>query len=403
MVRRLRQTLKSSHPRPVRNRKTSYNRDMSEDLQTESDVAVTTVLETVDRAIAEIRRGAAVIVTAETGSILARPAETLNNGPLPFFLRPGVGPIDVAVTGRRAAILGVSEPGAAAVVLNKEAGFSATEILSLIDPNADQGPVPPVGVSGSVVDPNSAESMAVRLTKIARLLPAVAIATIDSEDPVAWARANGRVVISANAITAYDKVQADNLEPVSEARVPLAGCENTRIIAFRPRDGGVEHLAIVIGEPDTSAPVLTRLHSECFTGDLLGSLKCDCGDQLRGAIEAISETGAGVLLYLAQEGRGIGLVNKLRAYELQEKGFDTVDANEQLGFDDDERIYLPAMQILSRLGISQVNLLTNNPAKMGALARHGIAVIERVPHVFPSNQHNWSYLDTKAKRSGHMF
>ena len=167
MVRRLRQTLKSPHPRPVRNRKTSYNRHMSEDLQTEPDVEVATVLETVDRAIAEIRRGAAVIVTAETGSILARPAETLNNGPLPFFSRPGVGPIDVAVTGRRAAILGVSEPGAAAVVLNKEAGFSATEVLSLIDPNADQGPVPPVGVSGSVVDPNSAESMAVRLTKIA--------------------------------------------------------------------------------------------------------------------------------------------------------------------------------------------------------------------------------------------
>jgi len=202
---------------------------------------------------------------------------------------------------------------------------------------------------------------------------------------------------------AYDRLQADALVPVSEARVPLGGCEDTKIIAFRPRDGGVEHLAIVIGKPDTTKPVLTRLHSECFTGDLLGSLKCDCGDQLRGAITAIADGGGGLLFYLAQEGRGIGLVNKLRAYELQEKGFDTVDANEQLGFDDDERIYLPAVQMLRRLGVDQVKLLTNNPAKVGALARHGVAVTARVPHVFPSNQHNWSYLDTKAKRSGHLF
>jgi GTP cyclohydrolase II len=239
--------------------------------------------------------------------------------------------------------------------------------------------------------------------KIARLLPAAIIGDVVDGNPVAWAKSNGRCIVSHAAVLAYDKLQADTLVAVSEARVPLAGCENTRIIAFRPRDGGVEHLAIVVGEPDISTSVLTRLHSECFTGDLLGSLKCDCGDQLRGAISVLAESDGGVLLYLAQEGRGIGLVNKLRAYELQEKGFDTVDANEQLGFDDDERIYLPAVQILSSLGINKVKLLTNNPAKVGALARHGITVTERVTHVFPSNQHNWSYLDTKSKRSGHLF
>ena len=145
------------------------------------------------------------------------------------------------------------------------------------------------------------------------------------------------------------------------------------------------------------------MHSECFTGDLLGSLRCDCGDQLRGAIEAIAKEGGGALLYLAQEGRGIGLVNKLRAYALQDQGFDTVDANEQLGFDNDERIYLPAVRMLRALGYSRVRLLTNNPAKVAALARHGIDVTERVPHVFPSNEHNQSYLQTKAKRSGHVF
>ena len=392
-----------SHPRHAQDGKTSYNRHMSVDQQIETDVDVTAVLETVDRAISEIRRGAAVVVTADTGAVLARPAETLDNGPLPFFSRPGVGAVSIAVTGRRAAILGVSDPGTSTVVLNRDSGFTPSDMVALIDPKAAQGPVPPPGVSGAVVKSGTAEDTAVRLTKIARLLPAVAVAPIETDDAITWARANGRTVVSATAVMAYDRLQADSLEPVSEARVPLAGCENTRIIAFRPRDGGVEHLAIIVGEPDTAEPVLTRLHSECFTGDLLGSLKCDCGDQLRGAIEALAKAGAGILLYLAQEGRGIGLVNKLRAYELQEKGFDTVDANEQLGFDDDERIYLPAMQMLTRLGIDQVRLLTNNPAKVGALARHGIAVTERVPHVFPSNQHNWSYLETKAKRSGHLF
>lgn len=380
---------------------------MSETAQpysTETDVEVTTVLDTVDRAVAEMRRGSAVVVTTQAGAVLARAAETVNPGPLPFFSRTGLGETAVAVTGRRAAILGLAEPSAPAVLLRGQDGFSPEQIIGLIDPKAsDDGPVPPPGVTAQACDTDSATHTSIRLTKIARLLPAIVVADIETGDPVDWARANGRTVVSDAAVNAYDRVQADTLEPVSEARVPLAGCDNTKIIAFRPRDGGVEHLAIVIGEPDLNAPVLTRLHSECFTGDLLGSLKCDCGDQLRGAIDAIADSGGGLLLYLAQEGRGIGLVNKLRAYELQEKGFDTVDANEQLGFDDDERIYLPAVQMLNHLGAHQVKLLTNNPAKVGALARHGIAVTERVPHVFPSNQHNWSYLDTKAKRSGHLF
>ena len=213
---------------------------------------------------------------------------------------------------------------------------------------------------------------------------------------------------SLAAIDAADvfKRHAEDAGPVTrvaEARVPLADAEDARLIAFRPGDGGIEHLAIVIGVPNSSAPVLVRLHSEILTGDLLASLRCDCGDQLRGAIAAIARDGGGVLLYLAQEGRGIGLVNKLRAYQLPGfSGFDTLDANEQLGFDADERVYLPAAEMLRQLGFRTIRLLTNNPEKVAALERYGIRVDERVAHVFPANGHNERYLRTKATRSGHL-
>ncbi len=223
----------------------------------------------------------------------------------------------------------------------------------------------------------------------------------DARDLDAWAIRHGLLLVDAGDVFQYRSTVARALEVVSEARVPLAGAEDARIIAFRPHDGGIEHLAVALGDPRPPAPVLMRLHSECFTGDLLASLRCDCGDQLRGAISEIAAAGGGLLLYLAQEGRGIGLVNKLRAYDLQDRGFDTLDANEQLGFDADERIYLPAAQMLRQLGFAAVRLMTNNPEKVAQLERLGIAVVERVPHHFPDNQHNEVYLRTKAARSGH--
>ena len=225
----------------------------------------------------------------------------------------------------------------------------------------------------------------------------------DDEDGLAWARERELPTVGTQAVMDFDRDTALALQQVSTARVPLADAENTRIVAFRPEDGGVEHLAVVVGDPKPDEPVLIRLHSECFTGDLLGSLRCDCGDQLRGAIAEIGKQGSGVLLYLSQEGRGIGLLNKLRAYQLQDGGLDTVDANLALGFEDDERVYLPAAEMLRRLGIAKVRLMTNNPAKVEALKRHGIDVVERVPHKFPSNNHNAFYLATKANKSGHLF
>ena len=263
-------------------------------------------------------------------------------------------------------------------------------------------------VSLAPAAPSVWDAAAVDLVKLARLLPAALSAPLDIPlgtpfDPRLWATGRGLRAVSTGEVAAYRHAAARTLAKVTESRLPLAGAEDTRIIAFRPHDGGIEHLALMIGQPDPDEAVLTRLHSECFTGDLLGSLRCDCGDQLRGAVTAIAEAGAGLVLYLAQEGRGIGLVNKLRAYALQDRGADTLEANQQLGFDADERVYLPAAEMLRLLGIERVKLLTNNPEKVSALTRCGILVEDRVPHTFPSNQHNEVYLGTKARRFGHLF
>jgi GTP cyclohydrolase II len=175
----------------------------------------------------------------------------------------------------------------------------------------------------------------------------------------------------------------------------------TQIVAFRASDDGQEHVALVVGAFGGKPP-LVRLHSECLTGDVFGSLKCDCGPQLREALHIIGDAGGGVLLYLRQEGRGIGLANKIRAYSLQDRGLDTVDANQRLGFADDERDYGHAAAILRALGLDAVRLLTNNPAKVRGLEAAGIKVAERVAHQMPANPHNADYLSTKRKRSGHL-
>ncbi|MGB5068626.1 MAG: GTP cyclohydrolase II, partial [Albidovulum sp.] len=167
-------------------------------------------------------------------------------------------------------------------------------------------------------------------------------------------------------------------------------------------DGGEEHYAIEIGQPPRDGPVLARLHSACFTGDLLGSLKCDCGPQLHTAMSMMGDEGAGILLYLNQEGRGIGLANKMRAYSLQDQGFDTVEANHRLGFEDDERDFHLAAALLKRLGFASVRLLTNNPAKIRMMEANGIAVTERVPLKAGRGPLNDGYLATKAAKSGHL-
>lgn len=351
----------------------------------------------VDRAIAELRRGGIVAVAAADGTVVhALAAEAVTPPSLAALAALGAAAPVLAVTGRRARVLGLGAEDQNVVRLEAKGGLVPETVAALADPCLS-GPRPDLGAIHAVTAaPGCAVAHSVALAKLARLLPAVMV--VESPAPAA-----GQVVVAGADIAAYQVNAAGSLRVVSQARVPLAGAENARIVAFRPADGGIEHLAIVIGEPDVDQPVLARLHSECFTGDLLGSLRCDCGDQLKGAIAEISAQGSGVLLYLAQEGRGIGLVNKLRAYQLQDDGFDTLDANLQLGFDDDERIYQPAARMLRLLGVGKVRLLTNNPLKVQSLAAHGIEVTERVPHVFPANDHNKSYLRTKATRGGHLF
>jgi GTP cyclohydrolase II len=360
----------------------------------------------VERALADLRRGRAVAIAAGGGiASVALAAEAATQESLRTLREISAGEPVLVLTARRAAVLGLTRIGLRAVIVRSADGLSADLAQALADPLSPDADVPSVRFQVSEAMPHSCESAAVLLAKTARLLPAAVTATIrdpEADDLPNWASRHGLLWVDAGDINQYDFTAARTLKPVSEARVPLLGAESARVIAFRPLDGGLEHLALLLGDPRPPAAVLTRLHSECFTGDLLRSLRCDCGDQLRGAIGEISSAGGGLLLYLAQEGRGIGLVNKLRAYELQDRGFDTLDANEQLGFDADERVYVPAAHMLRQLGFSRVRLLTNNPGKVEGLARCGITIEERVPHAFPTNRHNELYIRAKAARGGHL-
>ncbi len=371
---------------------------MQPELAAESPMALApTITERLARARADLRMGVPVVLASGSEAILAVPAETVDEGRLAAFRTLGQ-PV-VAITRHRAQTLKARayDGDIARVVVPEFAGVAW--ITALADPAGDLN-APMKGPLKSLRNGEAGlHRLALALAKEARLLPAALAVTV--QDAPALAAREQLTMIDADA-AAPVLADATRMNPVVSARLPLEVSTAGRLHVFRPEDGSEEHYAVEIGRPARDAPVLARLHSACFTGDLLGSLKCDCGAQLHAALARMGQEGTGVLLYLSQEGRGIGLANKMRAYSLQDQGFDTVEANHRLGFEDDERDFRIGASILKRLGFSSVRLLTNNPAKVAMMQAHGIEVAERVPLKVGRTRHNEGYLDTKARKSGHL-
>lgn len=355
--------------------------------------------ERVARARADLRIGAPVVLTSAGGAALVVAAETASAERLAGLRE--LGPVDLAVTHRRAETLKARayDGDIARIALPEEADLGW--VRATADPSLDlsrplRGPYRTRRDGAADL-----HRLALTLAKQARLLPAVLVVTFADLATLETAAGPGFSVL--DEVTVHRAAEAAiAMTRVSGARVPTTFAEKGRVHVFRPADGGEEHYAVEIGQPDRDAPVLARLHSACFTGDVIGSLKCDCGPQLHAALDQIAEEGAGILLYMNQEGRGIGLANKMRAYALQDQGWDTVEANHRLGFEDDERDFRLGAEILKALGFSSVRLMTNNPGKIRMMEASGVAVAERVPIRVGVTDQNRAYLATKAAKSGHL-
>lgn len=334
--------------------------------------------------------GLPIIMTNGPQRMLVAAAEALSPQRLAWMVQDGTA--ELALTQWRAETLKIRvyDDDLARIVLAPDTDQAA--LKALIDPVDDLATPMKGPFRASREGDASIARAGLALAKSARILPAVILRPALHAHP------------DLTQIDVADLTATPQQRPIDvvAARLPLAVAEDTVLHVYRPGDTGPEHYALEIGRPDRAAPVLTRLHSACFTGDVLGSLKCDCGPQLHAAMEGMAAQGGGVLLYLNQEGRGIGLANKMRAYALQDQGFDTVEANHRLGFDDDERDFSVGAAMLRHLGIGSVRLMTNNPRKLARLQVEGIHVAERVPLWVGQSQHNRDYLRVKADRSGHL-
>ncbi len=343
----------------------------------------------IRRAIAALRAGRPVRIEGGGASVAILPVETATAELLEMLDPSSTAPL--LLSGARGAALSLANEREAAdparpVLVERSSWLDAEAALALADPGQDLARAP-IGPLQAVPVPDEAlAGGALELARSAGLLPALWM--LDESVEAMNLRADDLAGLSSDVTL------------VARAKLPLEDLPETQIIAFRSPDGE-EHVALLIGAFG-GRPPLVRLHSECLTGDVFGSLKCDCGPQLREALRLIGAAGGGVLVYLRQEGRGIGLANKLRAYGLQDRGLDTVEANQRLGFADDERDYDHAAAMLRALGIDKVRLLTNNAGKVDGLAAAGIEVIERVAHHMPANPHNADYLAVKRSKSGHL-
>ena len=345
----------------------------------------------VGRGLAEFRAGRPLVINGGGETLLCLPVEGLDKERLTAF-RAMCAPVPprLALTGRRARSLGLptNEP----VALELTPDTDAAMVLTLVaEAKAQHGLLPePAGPSATA---------AIDLAKLAQVLPAVLVA----DTTIAAANSYKPLVftVEANAVALFRAEATHSLAIAGEAHVPLNSGMRTRFVVFRDAFGD-DPVAVIVGTPDLSKPVPVRIHSACLTGDVFGSRRCDCGDQLRLALTRLEEAGGGIILYLAQEGRGVGLANKMRTYKLQDAGLDTVDANTTLGFDDDERDYGIAVRMLQMLGCNRVVLLTNNPAKLDGLAKAGIEIAGRMPLEAPVNADNRRYMAAKATRAGHQ-
>ncbi len=342
----------------------------------------------VERAIADMRSGRPVVVTDGLHAILAMPAELMDGATGDRLLGYGDG-----------ACLVLPRPRLRHMGLPDADGARRFPLPSL-DRNLIDRMVRSIGSrldeAGGPV--SHADEAALDLTRLAYLLPAVVAVDLADASHVVSA---GALRVDAGAVFAYRDRAARGMRIVSRAPVPLADARDSEFVVFRGGEGMRDQVAIVVGNPDTTKPVLTRIHSACLTGDLFGSLKCDCGDQLRGGVRRMTEEGGGILLYLDQEGRGSGIANKMRAYRLQADGFDTYQADEALGFGLDGRHFAMAGVMLRLLGVPRVRLLTNNPDKIAALKASGIDVVQDVRMFGRPTAENVRYLTAKRDRGGH--
>jgi GTP cyclohydrolase II len=342
----------------------------------------------VNRGVAEFHARRPVFISGGGETLLTLPVEGLDAQRLAEFVALCAPVVPrLVITARRALALGLD--ATTPVALNFTAGLDVDIILALVaDAKIDR----PIDVKAA----GPAASAAIELVKLSQGLPAVLVA-----DVVAGGAINHHIItVEAEAVARFGDETIRSLAIASKASVPLNSGARADFVVFRDAMGG-SPVAIIVGKPDFSLPVLVRLHSACLTGDVFGSRRCDCGDQLNLALKRLEEIGGGIVLYLPQEGRGLGLANKMRTYQMQDDGLDTVDANTTLGFDDDERDYGIAARMLQMLKCNRVVLLTNNPAKIDGLAKSGIEITGRMALEAPINADNRRYLTAKAARAGH--
>ena len=344
----------------------------------------------VNRGLAEFHAGRPVLITGEGETLLALPVEGLTEQRLAEFMAfCAPARLRLIITARRALALGYPAKTPMALRLSGEDGVEAI-MAAVADAKTD--------CSFKAEPAGRVAAAAIQLVKLSQGLPAVLAASVETGQ--ATAKVPRIISVEADAVASFGDATVQSLAIASESSVPLNTGTRTRFVVFRDAMGG-SSVAIIVGKPDFAKPVPVRLHSACLTGDVFGSRRCDCGDQLRLALARLEDLGGGVILYLAQEGRGLGLANKMRTYQMQDDGLDTVDANTTLGFDDDERDYGIAARMLQILNCTRVVMLTNNPAKLDGLAKAGIEIASRMPLETPINADNLRYLTAKAERAGH--